>query len=145
MSREARVVDTNVFIRFLVEDDRTQAEAARQLMHRAVSGDLRLIVPPQVAAEIVYVLESVYDVESSRIRTLLQDLLETPGVDVRSEEIILQALVWYDELGIDFDDAYIGAWSIENGHPDVYTFNARDFGKMEGLTPIDHDSATAPL
>ena len=51
-------LDTNILVRFLVEDDVAQLAAARKLMRKCVNSGEALFVPVTVALELEWVLRS---------------------------------------------------------------------------------------
>ena len=55
-------LDTNVLVRFLVEDDKAQTAAAVALVKRAVAADEGLFVTDIVLCEVVWVLRYSYEV-----------------------------------------------------------------------------------
>ena len=56
-----KALDTNVIIRFLVRDDKQQAEIVYRLFKRVERKNETLFVPLLVVLETLWVLESVYD------------------------------------------------------------------------------------
>ncbi|HDM77459.1 MAG TPA: PIN domain-containing protein, partial [Deltaproteobacteria bacterium] len=55
-------IDTNILIRFLVGDDELQAKTVYNLFKRAEAEKKELFVPLLVMLELIWVLESVYDI-----------------------------------------------------------------------------------
>ena len=55
-------LDTNVLVRFLVKDDEQQAELVRVLFMEAEQRKEPLLVPLLVVLELIWVLESVYEI-----------------------------------------------------------------------------------
>jgi predicted nucleic acid-binding protein len=55
-----RLVDTNVIVRYLVQDHDKHARAAGKLFDACDRGDVVIVVLPVVLAECVFVLESFY-------------------------------------------------------------------------------------
>ena len=55
-------LDTNVLVRFLVEDDKAQAAAAAALVKRSIAAGEALFVADVVLCEVVWVLEVAYKV-----------------------------------------------------------------------------------
>ena len=55
-----RLVDTNLIVRYLVQDHPRHAETAGKLFQACDRGDVVLEVLPVVLAECVFVLESFY-------------------------------------------------------------------------------------
>jgi len=128
-------VDTNLFLRYLTGDDPEQAPKARRLLERAERGEEQLVTTALTIAEIVWVLESVYELDRASIRSKVVAILGLSGLTVEHQEILLQAIVWYEEKNVDFADAYSAAWMDRRGLDEVYTFD-RDFDRFEGLTPF---------
>lgn len=128
-------VDTNIFLRYLTGDDPEQAPKARRLLERAERGEEQLVTTVLTIAEIVWVLESVYELDRASIRAKVVAILGISGLTVEDQEILLQAIVWYEEKNVDFADAYSAAWMDRRDLDEVYTFD-RDFDRFEGLTPM---------
>ncbi len=92
-------VDTNVLVRFLVNDNPGQNRRARKLVE---SGDVR--ISPTVLLEAEWVLRSLYAQEAGRIHESFRRLLGLPGVLADEPQRVERALAWYD-AGLDFADA----------------------------------------
>jgi predicted nucleic-acid-binding protein len=93
------VVDTNILVRFAVNDDVAQVAQAR----RAI-GSQTIWVGVTVLLELEWVLRSRYDYSRAQIRGFLGALLETAGVTIEDEQHVGIAIDWYGE-GADFADA----------------------------------------
>ena len=132
---EPALVDANIFLRYLTGDVPEQASNARNLLERAERGEESLVTTVLTVAEIVWVLESVYELDRSSIRAKVVAILGLPGLTVEDQKILLQAIVWYEEKNVDFADCYSAAWMEHHGLEEVYTFD-RDFDRFEGLTPL---------
>lgn len=130
------LVDTNIFLRYLTADVPEQAAKARILLERAERGEETLVTTALTIAEIVWVLESVYELDRASIRAKVVAILGLPGLTVEDQEVLLQAIVWYEEKNVDFADCYSAAWMEHNGLEEVYTFD-QDFDRFEGLAPLD--------
>ena len=131
---DSALVDANIFLRYLTEDVPEQAEKARDLLERAERGEEDLVTTLLTIAEIVWVLESVYELDRSSIQAKVVAILGLPGLTVEDQEVLLQAVVWYEEKNVDFDDCYRAAWMEHHGLEEVYTFD-QDFDRFEGVTP----------
>ena len=98
-------VDTNIFIRYLTQDDTDKYQACYQLFKRAEQNQVSLTTSESVLAEVVYVLESkYYAVPRQQIKVALSRLLILPGLKVAHLSTYLRALALYDQHGIDFED-----------------------------------------
>lgn len=92
-------LDTNVVIRFLVNDDATQARRARKLIE-----DNQVFIAPTVLLESEWVLRAAYNFSANEILTFFRALLGLSGVSTHDPERIAAALNNY-EHGLDFADA----------------------------------------
>ena len=89
-------VDTNIFLRYLTGDDPEQAPRARRLLERSERGEEQLVTTALTIAEIVWVLESVYELDRASIRAKVVAILGLSGLTVEDGETLLQAIVWYE-------------------------------------------------
>jgi uncharacterized protein len=101
-----RFVDTNIFLRFLVNDDPVKADACEALFRKAIAGEETLFTSEMVITEIIWVLESYYELKKSDIRKSVEKILNTQNLQCPNREIIINALSLYDEKDIDYIDAY---------------------------------------
>ena len=87
-------VDANIFLRYMANDIPEQAEAVAALFRKAADGELRLITNTMVMAELVWVMESAYQLPRETIQEYMEIILNTPGLNIPEAEMISQALVW---------------------------------------------------
>ena len=92
-------LDTNVVVRFLVNDDPSQARRARAL----IQGN-SVFVPVTVLLETEWVLRGGYGLPRAEVVRLLRALLGLPDLATEDPQRIARALEWH-EGGIDFADA----------------------------------------
>ena len=110
MKADAIFVDTNLFLRYLTNDVPAQAEAVEKLLRLAEQGKALLVTNGMVVAEIVWMLESYYELEQSDIQNKVLAILNTPGLEIPDSNLILKSIIWYAEKNVDFIDAYNAAW-----------------------------------
>jgi uncharacterized protein len=89
-------VDTNLFIRYLTNDDPILADRVEQLLDAAAVGSVQLVTTELVMAESVWVLESSYHLSHSQIAPLIRGILATPGMEVINGDLVGKALVMYE-------------------------------------------------
>ena len=82
-----RLVDTNLIVRFLVQDHEKHAKAAGKLFEACDRGDLVIVLLPAVLAECVFVLESFYQHGRGDIASALGTLISSPGVEIQVPNI----------------------------------------------------------
>lgn len=128
--------DTNIFLRFFTNDVPEQAEAVEHLLNQATEGQVVLQTSALVIAEIVWTLESYYELSREEIKSKILAILNTPGLLVENSDIISQAIPLYVDKNIDFIDAYNSYWMRAHGLSRVYTFDIRHFARAAGITPL---------
>jgi len=126
--RKRRLVDTNLIVRYLVQDHEKHAKAAGKLFDACDRGEVVVVVLPDVLAECVFVLESFYEHPRGAIATALGRFISSPGVEISGTEIHLDALGRYRKTNIHFVDCLIAATATAKGTP-VATFD-KDFRKF---------------
>ncbi len=128
MSSTRKLIDTNLIVRYLVQDHEKHAKAAGKLFDACDRGEVVIVVLPTVLAECVFVLESFYEHPRGRIVAALGRLIASPGVEISGLEIHLDALHRYQKTRVHFVDCLIAATSMVQDIP-VATFD-EDFRKF---------------
>ena len=123
-----RLVDTNLIVRYLVQDHEKHAKAAGKLFDACDRGDVVIVVLPAVLAECVFVLESFYEHPRGHISSALGRLISSPGVEIRGATIHLDALERYRKTKVHFVDCLLAATAAAEDTP-VATFD-QDFRKF---------------
>lgn len=130
-------VDTNVFLRFLTNDDPAKARRAQALFERAVAGKTRLRTSLLVMAEMVWTLESYYQLDRADVADKVSKILNTPNLACPEAATIRRALDLYVDKNIDFIDAY-HACALENeGLTRIVTFDRKHFRRVEWLEIVE--------
>lgn len=123
-----RLVDTNLIIRYLVQDHEKHAKAAGKLFDACDRGDVVIVALPTVLAECVFVLESFYEHPRGDIASALGRLISSPGVEISAVATHLDALDRYRKTKIHFGDCLIAATAATENMP-VASFD-QDFRKF---------------
>jgi predicted nucleic-acid-binding protein len=123
-----RLVDTNLIVRYLVQDHEKHAKAAEKLFDACDRGDVVIVVLLVVLAECVFVLESFYEHPRADIASALGGLISSPGVDIDNAAIHLDALDRYRKTKVHFVDCLIAATAASENLP-VASFD-QDFRKF---------------
>jgi predicted nucleic-acid-binding protein len=122
-----RLVDTNLIVRYLVQDHEKHAKAAGKLFDACDRGDVVIVVLPAVLAECVFVLESFYEHPRGDIASALDRLISSPGVEIDAA-IHLDALDRYRKTKVHFVDCLIAATAATKNMP-VASFD-QDFRRF---------------
>jgi predicted nucleic acid-binding protein len=111
--------DTNVLVGHFTGDPPHLAEAATRFLAEADE----LLVPDLIVAELVYVLESFYEVDRARVAELARAVVGFPAVTVIDADLLLRAIEVYDTHRLDFADAYLVASAERSGVKTVASFD----------------------
>ena len=130
MSKQ-RLVDTNLIVRYLVQDHDKHAKAAGKLFDACDRGEVVIVVLPIVLAECVFVLESFYRHPRTDIASALGRLISSPGVEVGEVTVHLDALNRYKGTKAHFVDCLVAATAVARDLP-VSTFD-QDFRKFSDV------------
>ena len=108
------VLDTNIFIRFLMADDEKLYHETTQIFLDIENDNTHAIIIESVFAEIVFVLEKVYKVTRQEIADLLIKILELKGLRRTNASLYKKALDIYQAKKIDIVDCLLLAFSELN-------------------------------
>lgn len=103
------LVDTNVILRFLLNDHAVHSEAARRLVERAEKREITLEIPFITVTEVVFTLRSFYKKKRNMIADEIIKILNTPGMNFRGPAWVLDALEEFGKRKVSFGDACIAA------------------------------------
>ena len=115
-------LDTNVLLRYVVQDDTRQSPLATQLIESTLSDDEPGWIATIVLCELVWVLEGPYDYARNAIVATLQRLFEIARFRVEQPAIAWRALEAY-KGGADFSDAMIALGNEREGCAYTATFD----------------------
>jgi len=116
-------IDANVILRYFTQDPPDLAEAARKTFSAAQEGLVVLVLAPITVAEVVWVLESFYGYSKSQISETITQFLRSDGLEVFDRELMIQALSVYREKNIDFADALLAQFALNQGTSLIYSFD----------------------
>lgn len=102
-------LDTNVLVRFLVQDDQAQFERAQKLIGRQSRTADGVLISLIVLLETEWVLRSRYSLRKSEIIAAFSGLLASAELRFEDEHSIEAALFTWKDSTADFADCLIGA------------------------------------
>ncbi|NQU64651.1 MAG: PIN domain-containing protein [SAR324 cluster bacterium] len=131
--------DTNFLLRYYLDDVPVQAKKARSMIEAAINGDLELVTDLVVICEMVWVMDSYYELDRQSIVEKINNLYQTPGITVINGEILPSALISYIEKNVDFTDAVVAASAISNGISYIASFDKKHMNRWSdsGLERIE--------
>jgi predicted nucleic-acid-binding protein len=101
-------LDTNILIRYLVQDDPKQCAAVNRAFEKARYDGETFVISPIVLCEIVWVLEAAYSCTRSEIVHALERVLRTAQFEVLDKDTVWSAWSDYRDGKGDFSDFYLG-------------------------------------
>jgi len=126
-------LDTNVLVRFLVEDDEEQCRRATRLIEDTVERKEDLFISDIVMCETVWVLISAYRFSRAEVAELLSRLLRAKQITFASSDQFARALDSFQNGKGDFADYLIREHAAAAGCTTVVTFD-KPLLKERGFT-----------
>ena len=124
-------IDTNVLVRYFVNDDPVQHQLARRLID---SHDVFL--SNVVLLESFWVFKRLYKLDREQIESILFSFLQMSNIEFENTVVFSHALTTYQELNCDFGDAIIAAVHRGNG-VNTASFDKSAIRKLGFLHPAE--------
>jgi len=115
-------IDTNILVRLLTRDDERQFQQAAVLID-SLSDDEPGFVSLVVVAELVWVLQYVYQTGKPEMLAMLHQLIRTRTFSFQNVEVILLALRHYEKTLAEFTDSLIVEIARHAHCSEIYTFD----------------------
>jgi predicted nucleic-acid-binding protein len=128
-------IDTNVLVRHLTGYPPAMARRATRFLAAAAPGEL--LLADLVLAEVVYVLESVYDLDRPAVAAAARAVVTFPAIAVEDPQLLLRAVEVYENDRLDFAEAYLVASAERSGVRAVASFDktVRRVASVELIQP----------
>jgi len=125
-------LDTNVLVRYIMQDDVKQSPLATRLIESR-SVESRGFVPLVSVVELFWVMSSAYELDRGQLIAALEGLLRTKELVVERAEIVWKALRIFQTANVDFADCLIERSAAAAGCEKTMTFD-RGAAKSAGMT-----------
>lgn len=127
-------IDTNVLVRYLVQDDPEQARKATRFITNGCSSEDPGLINRIVLCELVWVLETAYGYPRAEVALALEKILRTTQFEIENQQ---EAWLSFREYqgGSDFADAFIAAVNRQFGCDGTVTFD-RKAGRRPGFVVL---------
>ena len=127
-------IDTNVFLRFLTNDDPEKAAKCRQLLQSAAAGDLKLYTTDLVIAELIWVLQSpkTYNLSPAEILEITMPLLTIKNLHYPCKNIFPNIMELFQTENIDYIDAYNSVIMLGRNIDTIYSYD-RHYDLLPGV------------
>jgi predicted nucleic-acid-binding protein len=128
-------LDTNVVLRYLLQDDPKQTRQANQIIEGKLSERKPGFLSLACVLEIVWVLRSLLRQSAVEIAAHLENLLVADSLVVQNEQQVFEATFALKRGTGEFEDALIGALNAWAGCEKTLTFDRRA-GRLTGFEVI---------
>ena len=112
-------IDTNVLVRHLTGDPPEMAVRATSHLR----GMQALLLLDVITAEVVFVLESYYQLPRADIAVTIRSMLALPSIRVVDADVLLRAVEVYERDRLDFAEAYLVATAERSGLGVIASFD----------------------
>lgn len=116
-------LDTNVLVRYVVQDDSGQLAVAKRLLDRCIAEGQSLYVPVTVTLELEWVLRARFGYVKDDVLRVLSSLFSAAELTFESERALEVALQLYREGSADFADCLHIALAAQAGEQPLWTFD----------------------
>ena len=120
-----KALDTNVLVRFLVDDDKKQSQKVNQLLTQAEQTKQPLLVTSLVVLELIWVLDAVYGVIRGDIIHALNELLTMPALAFENQGILRDFVNSAQNSNFDSSDLLIAQSGFKQGCEATITFDKK--------------------
>lgn len=118
-------LDTNVVIRYLVQDDKKQSALATRFIEKTLTVEAPGYINHVTLCEITWVLQRCYGVTKAQLKAIIESVLTTKQLLVENVEVVWKALRAFNANNADFCDALIGQANIHDGCEHTVTFDKK--------------------
>jgi predicted nucleic-acid-binding protein len=118
-------IDTNILVRFLIGDDEQQAKKVYNIFKKAESEKDELFVPLLVVLELIWVLESVYEISRADILDSIREFLLLPILRFEHKSVLQQFTLSAQANKYDLADLLIAHSAKMQGCETVLTFDKK--------------------
>lgn len=116
-------LDTNVILRYLLQDDPTQTRQVNQIFESQLSESKPGFINLATVLEVVWVLRSLLKQTPAQIATQIESLLASDSLEVQNEQQVFEAAFALKRGTGEFEDALIGALNSWSGCSHTLTFD----------------------
>lgn len=118
-------LDTNVVIRYLMQDEPQQSVRATAFIEQHLSTESPGYISLIVLVEIAWVLRSCYGIDREKMSRTFRALLETRQLWIERADLVVRALRRYSDNAADFSDALIVELARDQGCSETVSFDRK--------------------
>ena len=124
-------LDTNIFLRYFLGDNRKQFVLAKAFFEDARQNGIDLVTSIEILLEFEYVLRKVYQIEKTKVLKYLNTILSNQLIHVHDDKVFGVAMSLFEKCNADLVDCILFARSA-NTNSEIFTFD-KDFTKTKKI------------
>lgn len=118
------IIDTNGFLRVLLNDIPEQANQVELILKKAKKKKIKIIVPQIIIFEIDYTLRKFYKLEKEEVINKIKVILSSNALQIESKELFSRAILLYEKNNVSLVDCFIFAIA-EAENAKLFTFDKK--------------------
>ncbi len=118
------IVDTNIFLRYLLQDVPSQTKKAEEFLKKVKSGRISGYVPQIIIFEIAYALEKFYRFPKAKVIGGLESILAFENLEVQDNKLLKSTIKLYQEKNVDITDCFLIVLMAQT-EGDIFTFDKK--------------------
>ena len=122
-------IDTNVLLRYLVEDDEEQAKLARRILEEDMTPERPGLVTLVAVLELDWVMRAQYDFKAKTVAEVISGLMASPNLVFERANVVQAALAFVHG---DLADNILHLTGSAEGCSHTVTFD-RKFSRLPGV------------
>jgi len=127
-------IDTNIMMRYILQDDEQQYEQVLQLIHHLIAKNSVADVSSIVCTEIEYLLRKLASCEKEEVITIFKALMNKAYFHFDEEAI--RAVEIYKDVNTDFSDILIGEYG-RTGEKLTISFDKKSCSRLDTFITLE--------
>lgn len=116
-------LDTNILVRYITQDDSTQAALATHFIEQNCSGESPGFINHIVLCELVWVLKRCFKADQAQALQVIEQILRTVQLRIQEPQVAWKALKLAQKGKADFADFLSIQVNLANGCDETVTFD----------------------
>ncbi len=131
-------LDTNVFVRYLTDDDARPSPAATRFIEESLSPERPGCVGLVTLAELAWALKSRHRASASEVMVVIEELASDARFSLQDSHAVWLALDMAESAGADLPDAMLAALASVNGCTNGVVFD-KSAARLPGMRALAVD------
>lgn len=117
-------LDTNIILRYLINDDQEKIRQIQSMIKRAKAGEISLFLSEPIVLESAATLKNYYKFSREKIAELIAILCSLDWLNIENKDIVTSAIHDYEISGLDFADCLLLA-RVKLYEHRIFTFDEK--------------------